>query len=138
MDDQHEHNVGEYERHDQHMHDRLLMLQSQNIALENQISNNRAEINFGMKDIITILTITGALISAWVTLNNSQVETDTKLEAFEKYYRDSLIESKKLSQDRDNELKMLILEQKRSNKELIDQVNSLERSVSMMYSNRIK
>lgn len=92
-----------------------------------------SEFNVSIKELGGILIFIGSLVSAWMTLNNSQVETNTKLISFEKYYNNSLNDYKLMNEKSIIELKTSIKEQKDINKELVDQVNDLERSVTQIY-----
>lgn len=95
--------------------------------------NAREEFSISIKEFFTFLLAIGGLVSAWVSLNNSQVETNTKLQAFESYYRESLKEYKTSNEKTTLELKSLINEQKKINKDLVEQVHDLERSVTQIY-----
>lgn len=98
-----------------------------------ELNPRRPEFSISIKELGAILIFIGSLVSAWVSLNNSQVETNTKLEAFEIYYKDSLKDYKIANEKSLIELKSLIAEQKKINKELVEQVNDLERSVTQIY-----
>jgi hypothetical protein len=93
----------------------------------------RGEFTVTLKEMGGILLFFGTMVSGWVSLNNSQVETDTKLKAFESYYRDSLKEYKSANEKSLMEVKLLIVDQKKLGKDLSDQVDGLERSVTQMY-----
>lgn len=93
----------------------------------------RSEFNISIKELGTILIFIGSLVSAWVSLNSSQIETNTKLEVFEHYYKDSLKDYKIANEKSLIELKLLMKEQRKLNKELVEQVNELDRSVTQIY-----
>lgn len=90
-----------------------------------------------VKDILTIIVSVliglGGLVTAWVNLNSNQVRLETRLSMNEKYTTDRVEELK--SED----ARMLVLierslnDQTRSNKELQEQVNELERTLSQLY-----
>jgi len=100
----------------------------------NTQTNQRPELTFSMKEIGAFAIIIGGLVSSWVNLNGSQIETNTKLEAFEKYYRESLIEYKTSTRTSELEMKKLITEQKKMNRELKDHVYDLERTVTQIFN----
>lgn len=103
-----------------------------------EYDNRREAFSISIKEFFTFLLAIGGLVSAWVSLNNSQVETDTKLKAFESYYKESLKEYRNSNEKSTLELKSLINEQKKINKDLIEQVNDLERSVTQIYRISLK
>ena len=105
----------------------------QQIHHNQQIQQSRPEVTFSLKEIGAFALIVGGLVSSWINLNSSQVATNTKLEAFEKYYRESLQEYKKSTLSSEMEIKQLIAEQKTMNKDLKDHVYDLERTVTELY-----
>jgi len=104
------------------------------MQVEDTQPQTRPEITFSIKEIGAFALIIGGLVSSWVNLNGSQIETNTKLEAFEKYYRESLMEYKTSTQKSELELKKLIAEQKKMNSELKDHVYDLERTVTQIFN----
>lgn len=106
--------------------------------MSNEKEPIRQELTFSLKEMATLALIIGGLVSSWVNLNASQVETNTKLEAFEKYYRDSLVEYKNSTRQSEIELRQLIEEQRKMNKELKEHVYDLERTISQLYTIRKK
>jgi len=105
----------------------------QQIHHNQQIQQSRPEVTFSLKEIGAFALVIGGLVSSWINLNSSQVATNTKLEAFERYYRESLQEYKKTTLTSEMEIKKLIAEQKTMNKDLKDHVYDLERTVTELY-----
>lgn len=90
-----------------------------------------------VKDILTIIVSVliglGGLVTAWVNLNSNQVRLETRLAMNEKYTTERVEELK----SEDTQMRVLIErslnDQTRSNKELQEQVNELERTLSQLY-----
>lgn len=91
------------------------------------------EYSITLKELAGFFVILGSMASGWVSLNNSQVETETRLNAFESYYKETFDTYKISNEKASNDLKDLIVEQKKLNKELVEQVNDLENSVTQIY-----
>lgn len=96
-------------------------------------TERRNEFSITIKELFAILVAVGSIVSVWISLSNSQVQNNTKLDGFEKYYRESLTEYKVSNERSISELKILIGEQKKSNNEVIKQVTSLEQSVMQLH-----
>lgn len=90
-----------------------------------------------VKDILTITVSTlialGGLVTAWVNLNSNQVRLETRVTMNEKYMGERVTELKSY----DSQLRIIIeqslKEQTKSNKELQEQVNELEGTLSQLY-----
>jgi len=90
-----------------------------------------------VKDILTITVSTliglGGLVTGWVNLNSNQVRLETKVIMNEKYNTTRFKELKTTDRYINTFIERSMKEQTQSNKELQDQVNELERTLSEMY-----
>lgn len=102
---------------------------------ENDRRSQSNDYQLSLSTIAAYLVVLSGIVSAWVTLNNSQVQTETKLKAFEQYYEKSFQEFIKHNNEDKHELKRLIIDQQNTSKQVVKQLTRLEHQFESVYSN---
>jgi len=98
-----------------------------------QEPNNDNDFTISITGLATYLVIIGGLVSAWVSLNSSQVETDTKLSAFETYYQKSFDAYTADNKEDKEELKEILVEQQKTTRTVVKQLDRLEQRFELVY-----